>query len=141
MYSNGEGVPQNYIQAHMWFNLAGARGDEDARKARDVVKDRMTPEQTAEAQHLASEWKPRPEKDRKLDGDTSTAIGVVPMTSAPAQMSEPPSDSDALKQWDNDGNGRITCAEARRHGLVPVRHGHPAYSYMRDPDNDGIVCE
>ena len=74
MYSIGDGVPQDYIQAHMWFNLAGARGDENAREARDIVKDRMTPEQTAEAQHLASEWKPRTEeKDRALDGYTSTA--------------------------------------------------------------------
>ena len=101
----------------------------------------MTSEQIAEAQHLASEWKPGTKKDRVLDGYTSTAIGVVPMTDAPAKMSAPPSDSDALKQWDDDGNGRITCAEARRHGLAPVHRGHPAYSYMRDNDNDGIVCE
>ena len=145
MYDTGKGVPQNDIQAHMWFNLAGARGNENdvrkARKARDIVKDRMTPEQIAEAQHLASEWKPRTEKDRELYGDTSTAIGAVPMTDAPAQISGSPPDSDALQQWDDDDNRRITCAEARRHGLAPVHRGHPAYSYMRDPDNDGIVCK
>ena len=101
MHAKGEGVPQNYIQAHMWLNLAGARGDEEARKARDIVKDKMTPEQIAEAQRLASVWKP----------------GMV--IDAPAQMSELPSDGDALQQWDDDGNGRITCAEARRHGLAP----------------------
>ena len=123
MYAKGKGVPQNYIQAHMWLNLAGARGNEDARKTRDIVKDKMTPEQVAEAQRLASVWKP----------------GMV--IDAPAQMSELPSDGDALQQWDDDGNGRITCAEARRHGLAPVHRGHPAYSYMRDPDNDGIVCK
>lgn len=22
MYSNGQGVPQDYVQAHMWYNLA-----------------------------------------------------------------------------------------------------------------------
>ena len=123
MYAKGKGVPQNYIQAHMWLNLAGARGNEDARKTRGIVKDKMTPEQVAEAQRLASVWKP----------------GMV--IDAPAQMSELPSDGDALQQWDDDGNGRITCAEARRHGLAPVHRGHPAYSYMRDPDNDGIVCK
>ena len=26
-------------------------------------------------------------------------------------------------------------------GIAPVRRGHPAYPYMRDADNDGIVCE
>lgn len=59
------------------------------------------------------------------------------------QTSQPsrPADSNALRQYDDNGNGRITCAEARRHGITPVRRGHPAYRYMNDRDNDGIVCE
>ena len=48
---------------------------------------------------------------------------------------------DALAPWDDSGNGRITCAEARRHGIAPVPRGHPAYPYMRDADGDGVVCE
>ncbi len=47
----------------------------------------------------------------------------------------------ALARWDDNGNGRITCAEARRHGIAPVPRGHPAYPYMRDGDGDGVVCE
>ncbi len=47
----------------------------------------------------------------------------------------------ALKLWDDNGNGRITCAEARRHGSAPVHRDHPAYEYMRDADGDGVVCE
>ena len=50
-------------------------------------------------------------------------------------------DVDALALWDDNGNGRITCAEARNHGIAPVRRGHPAYEYMRDADGDGVVCE
>ncbi len=52
--------------------------------------------------------------------------------------SDPPA---ALARWDDNGNGRITCAEARRHGIAPVPRGHPAYRYMRDGDGDGVVCE
>jgi hypothetical protein len=48
---------------------------------------------------------------------------------------------DALALWDDNGNGRITCDEARAHGIAPVRRGHPAYQYMNDADGDGIVCE
>ena len=33
-----------------------------------------------------------------------------------------------------------TTAEARPHGMAPVRRGHPAYQYMRDADGDGVVC-
>ena len=49
--------------------------------------------------------------------------------------------ADALARYDDNGNGRITCAEARRHGIAPVHRGHPAYEFMRDGDGDGVVCE
>ena len=49
--------------------------------------------------------------------------------------------SDALSEYDDDGNGRITCAEARRHGIAPVSSSHPAYPFMHDGDEDGVVCE
>ena len=53
MYANGQGVPQDYVLAHMWFNLAAAQGNEDGKKNRDIVAKRMTSEQIAEAQKLA----------------------------------------------------------------------------------------
>ena len=59
MYAYGRGVPQHYILAHMWLNLAAAQGIERARKERDIVAEKMTHEQIAEAQELAREWKPK----------------------------------------------------------------------------------
>ena len=47
----------------------------------------------------------------------------------------------ALRLYDDNRNGRITCAEARRHGIAPVSRDHPAYAFMRDGDGDGVVCE
>ena len=64
MYDHGHGVPQDYVQAHMWYNL-GASHAEDAAiremavKNRDEVAAKMTPDQIAEAQRMASEWKPK----------------------------------------------------------------------------------
>ena len=49
--------------------------------------------------------------------------------------------AEALRRWDDNGDGRITCREARRHGLAPVHRNHPAYRFMRDGDSDGTVCE
>ncbi len=43
--------------------------------------------------------------------------------------------------WDDNGNGRVSCAEARDHRIAPVQRGHPAYAYMTDGDGDGVVCE
>lgn len=48
---------------------------------------------------------------------------------------------DALTLYDANNNGRITCAEARNHGIAPVHRNHPAYAFMRDTNNDGVVCE
>jgi len=53
----------------------------------------------------------------------------------------PQGEVDALRMWDDNRNGRITCAEARNHGIAPVTRGHPAYPYMKDGDGDGTVCE
>lgn len=50
-------------------------------------------------------------------------------------------DPEALRLYDDNGNGRITCREARRHGIAPVPREHPAYAYMHDGDGDGTVCE
>ena len=52
-----------------------------------------------------------------------------------------PAGDNALARYDDNGNGRITCKEARRHGIAPVPRSHPAYRYMRDGDRDGVVCE
>lgn len=58
MYFFGQGVPQSYVSAHVWFNLAAARGNKAAADMRDTVTAKMTPAQIAEAHKLASEWKP-----------------------------------------------------------------------------------
>jgi hypothetical protein len=59
MYRDGHGVPQDFILAHMWLNLATAQGNPEAEKMRDELAERMTPSQIAEAQRLAREWKPK----------------------------------------------------------------------------------
>ena len=58
MYAQGGGVPQDYVLAHMWFNLSVAHGDEKVVTLRDHTARKMTPDQLAEAQRLAREWKP-----------------------------------------------------------------------------------
>ncbi len=77
--------------------------------------------------------------DRVLSGCTSTetimfARGAVPAPAAPAAA-----DSEAIAEWDDNGNGRITCAEARAHGIAPVTRDHPAYPFMRDGDGASVL--
>jgi len=57
------------------------------------------------------------------------------------QKRQPQPQNTPLQRYDDNGNGRITCAEARKHGIAPVSRNHPAYRYMHDGDGDGTVCE
>ena len=69
------------------------------------------------------------------------ASATTTATATPTQIPTTATDMDALAMYDDSGNGRITCAEARAHGIAPVHRGHPAYEFMRDADGDGVVCE
>ena len=78
-----------------------------------------------------------------LSGCSSTAMIVDTSGQAATATPVPAAGAEggALELYDDNGNGRITCAEARRHGIAPVSRGHPAYPHMDDRDGDGVVCE
>ena len=59
MYGEGQGVVQDYMRAHMWYNLAAIKGDSVEVKNRDIVANKMTSQQIAEAQKLARECQAR----------------------------------------------------------------------------------
>jgi hypothetical protein len=59
MYERGDGVPQDYVQAYKWYNLGAAKGAKAGAVLRDALAKRMDPDQIAEAQQLAREWKPK----------------------------------------------------------------------------------
>ena len=86
--------------------------------------------------------------EQVLSGCLSTELVFVYGEVVPAEKktaAQKPGSSggtvDALGLYDDNGNGHITCAEARRHGIAPVPRGHPAYRFMTDGDGDGVVCE
>ena len=55
-YSTGQGVTQDMVAAHKWFNLAAMRGVKEAKGWRNQIADEMNTGQIAEAQKLAREW-------------------------------------------------------------------------------------
>jgi type I site-specific restriction endonuclease len=56
LYTQGRGVPQDFVRAYMWFNVAASAlsGDEGraAMKNRDLVASQMTAEQIGKAQEM-----------------------------------------------------------------------------------------
>jgi localization factor PodJL len=82
MFRDGQGVPQDFVQAHMWLNLAAASGQEDAAAAREALSQRMTPDQIAEAQRLAAAWRPG-------QVEAAAAPAYAPPSPGPAAPAQP----------------------------------------------------
>jgi uncharacterized protein len=59
MYFKGPGVPQDYVLAHMWWNLAGSNGNKNAVENRNIVEKKMSKQQIEKAQEMARNWKPK----------------------------------------------------------------------------------
>ena len=76
-----------------------------------------------------------------LESCSSFSMVIVDREATVTPTPEASPEADPLSLYDTNGNGRITCVEAREHGIAPVRSDHPAYPYMRDSDGDGVVCE
>ena len=55
MYATGSGVLKDFVLAHMWFNIAGANGNEGARELRDILERDMTRAEISRANELARE--------------------------------------------------------------------------------------
>jgi len=55
LFAEGQGVLQNYVQAHKWFNLS-ADGIKEGGEWRESLSKIMTSAQIAEAQNLAKDW-------------------------------------------------------------------------------------
>ena len=82
--------------------------------------------------------------ERILRGCANTDMEAKMCRTRPASAGDTPRHAggdDVLARYDDNRNGKITCKEARRHGIAPVPRSHPAYRYMRDGDGDGVVCE
>jgi len=55
MYGTGRGVPQDFVRALAWYSVSAASGQDTARRNRDILNDRMTPNQIEQAQNMARE--------------------------------------------------------------------------------------
>ena len=58
-FYNGDGVAADWVEAYKWRLLAAGQGDEYAKKNMTVLESKLTPEQIAEGQKRAREFKPR----------------------------------------------------------------------------------
>jgi len=60
LYENGLGVTRDMKQAFMWLSLAARDGDNEAVRRRDILRGKLTAEETAVAEQMVKDWKPAP---------------------------------------------------------------------------------
>jgi TPR repeat protein len=56
LYSAGGEIAADYVTAHKWFNIAAARGNQDAVRLRREIASEMSEAQVASAQRAARDW-------------------------------------------------------------------------------------
>ena len=61
-YGEGTGVVKNDLLAYQWYLLASANGNETARDDLPELEAKLTAEQRAEGQRIATEWQAAFEK-------------------------------------------------------------------------------
>jgi hypothetical protein len=125
MYYDGLGVPKNYVQAHMWYNLAGANGEAKGIKNRDLIAQKMTAVQIAEAQRLAREWKPNTGRSVPVSVEARSRVGTGTVASSAPVIVDPPKISGTLPRAKSTGPASTVNAErvqsiqdAEANGLV-----------------------
>jgi uncharacterized protein len=60
LYAKAQGASHDDVTAYMWFSLAAAQGDKEARASLNGIERKLTAGQLEQAQRLAREWKPTP---------------------------------------------------------------------------------
>ncbi|MHA7836816.1 MAG: SUMF1/EgtB/PvdO family nonheme iron enzyme [bacterium] len=119
-YEHGDGVVQDFVSAHVYYNLASAQGYPGAAVSRDAIAARMTPEQLAEAQGRAADWSPQASRRSGEAWEASDEPGAA-MLLAAAHAGELESVRRALEQGvDVDG----ADAEGWTALIVSANSGH-----------------
>ena len=55
-YATGTGTEINLVEAHKWFNLAAARGHEEAKQQRQEMADMLSSDEVKIALQAARDW-------------------------------------------------------------------------------------
>lgn len=65
MYGSGQGVKRDLVQAYKWLNICAAKGNSGCATQRDLIAKKLKPGQVADAQRLATDFKPQKEGDKQ----------------------------------------------------------------------------
>lgn len=134
MYEYGQGgLLQDFVLAHMWYNLAASRGSEKAAENRERLGRRLTASQLALAQQKAQEWTPTEEPSERPRARTEESRSARRIGSDPDSTG---SGFVVSKQGHVLTNAHVVenCREVR--AGAPVATARATTVTARDPRND-----
>src|SRR5213079_2656234 len=76
-YVSGEGVAEDLVEAYKWLLLAVRQGNEHAKEGVTLLEHALRPEQIAQGQKRAREFKPRPLEEVKAKAEAGDAESEV----------------------------------------------------------------
>jgi hypothetical protein len=109
LYREGIGVPQSFVKAHVYFNLAGSLGLAEAHRSRDEIAKRMSDAERARAQLMAEKW---PDRENK-----STAQGPQK-----PDVADPKKAAQGSWRWHISATPGTSC-ESLGFGLLNIANG------------------
>lgn len=122
LYVQGLGAPQDYLEAHKWFNLAASRGEAAAVKERDALAAKMTPQQVVAAQERAAAWQ----------SNAGQAAGSSQVTGASILASDAgPPPPRAIREA-QELLGSLGYAPGPADGVWAARSAHAYREFLRD---------
>jgi len=65
IYDQGQDIPQNYVKEYVWWSLAKANGNKDAKHNLSILSKKMTTEQIVKAQKTAVAMLKKNKKQKK----------------------------------------------------------------------------
>jgi TPR repeat protein len=80
-YISGDGIIKDYVLAYKWDDLAAAQGETNAKADLPILEQRMTPEQIAEGQRLAREFKPEHATGYSAPSTVTAVASPLPISS------------------------------------------------------------
>ena len=55
-FVKGQGIKNNYVKAHMWFDIAASNGHQPSRENMATLEKQMSPDEVAKARTNAQDW-------------------------------------------------------------------------------------
>ncbi len=113
LYQEGLGVRQDYVQAHMWYDLAAAKGQDRALEAMRTLERYMTSSQIADARTMATRWASEQASDNQSGlafsvKNAQSVLNKLGYNAGPADGIMGPSTRGAIRTYQSDRGLAVT---------------------------------